>query len=214
MSKYNLKERLGRVKNSFMGVFLFKVGNVLVGGERGKQQDALSGALKTGDIAPNFELPDATGKLISLKSLLKTGPVVLVWYRGAWCPYCNIELRYYQKLLPEFAAFNTTLVAISPQQPDFSLSVQEKNDLEYPVLSDVDNVVGKEFGIVFPTGKIQGFLHNASKGLDKHNGNKDRELPLPVTYLIQPNGKISYHYIDLDYRNRAEPEEVLQVLRK
>lgn len=213
MADYNMEDRLSRVKKSTWGIIQNKVGNILVGGEKKRQDDALANSVKTGDMAPDFELPDASGKSVSLNSLLAKGPAVLIWYRGAWCPYCNIALRYYQKLLPEFEKHNATLVAISPQLPDHSLTVQEKNNLAFPVLSDVNNSVGKQYGIVFPLGSIQGFLHNATKGIDKHNGSKDRELPLPATYIVRQDGEIIYDFLDLDYRNRAEPEEVLKALQ-
>src|SRR5512143_1836674 len=107
------------------------------------------GALRIGQPAPSFVLPDATGRSVDSKSLLARGPLVISFYRGAWCPYCNLELRAWQQHLPELRALGATLVAISPQTPDASLSLAEKHALAFPVLSDLGNRVARQFGIVF-----------------------------------------------------------------
>jgi peroxiredoxin len=106
-------------------------------------------ALKRGRVAPDFMLPDPKGRLARLHSLLSQGPVVLVFYRGAWCPYCNLHLRGLQRALPRLKEFGAQVVAVSPQLPDNSLSTQEKYQLTFPVLSDVGNKVASRFGIVF-----------------------------------------------------------------
>ena len=106
-------------------------------------------ALREGDVAPDFALPDTHGHVLALKTLLDRGPVVISFYRGGWCPFCNIELRGLQRVLPEIVQVGASLVAISPQLPDNSLSTEEKNRLTFPVLSDVGNIVAKRFGIVF-----------------------------------------------------------------
>jgi thiol-disulfide isomerase/thioredoxin len=93
-------------------------------------------ALKAGDRAPDFTLPDATGKPVKLSERLKDGPVVLKFYRGGWCPYCNLELRAYQKALPELEAVGAQLIAVSPESPDNSLSTKEKNQLAFSVVTD------------------------------------------------------------------------------
>ncbi|MGB3189179.1 MAG: peroxiredoxin-like family protein [Limnoraphis sp.] len=102
-------------------------------------------ALKVGDQVPNFQLPNAVGETVEIKELFKSGATVITFYRGEWCPYCNLELRTLQKYLPEIEQFKATLVAISPQTPDHSLSTLEKNELTFEVLSDVGNQVAKKF---------------------------------------------------------------------
>ncbi len=107
-------------------------------------------ALGVGATAPDFTLPDVDGTSVRLSDLLGHGPVVVVFYRGAWCPYCYLQLRAYHRLLPQLKASGASLVAISPQLPDGSLSTQEKGSLEFPVLSDVGLVVAKAFGVAYP----------------------------------------------------------------
>jgi len=108
-----------------------------------------AGALKVGESGPDFILPDAHGEPVRLNSLLNDGPVVLIFYRGGWCPYCNLHLRGFQRRLPDIRLLGAQIVGISPQLPDNSLSTQEKNELSFPVLSDVGNKVARQFGIVF-----------------------------------------------------------------
>ncbi|GMT50343.1 MAG: hypothetical protein IEMM0008_1882 [bacterium] len=103
-----------------------------------KTSGILERAIKKGDKAPDFELNNATGKKVKLSDLLKKGSVVIVWYRGGWCPYCNIQLHALQKYLPEMKSLNATLVAITPHTPDNSISMIEKHKLQFEVLSDID----------------------------------------------------------------------------
>lgn len=168
-----------------------------------------------GDTAPNFLLPDATGKQVELQTLLREGPVVLTFYRGGWCPYCNIELQALQAALPEFSAHNATLVAVSPQTPDQSLSTAEKNELEFAVLSDVGNNAAKEYGLVFTLPEELRPIY-AEFGIDlpSYNGDSSFELPVPATYVIDRDGKVQYVFVNADYRQRAEPSEIVDSLKK
>ena len=165
------------------------------------------------DEAPNFELPDATGKQVVLEELLAVGPVVLTFYRGGWCPYCNLELRALQAALPEFRAHNATLAAVSPQTPDQSLSTAEKNELEFTVLSDVGNTVAAKFGLVFTLPEsLRPIYENFGIDLPAHNGDNSFELPVPATYVIDQNRRVRYSFVNADYRQRAEPSELLAAL--
>jgi peroxiredoxin len=172
-------------------------------------------ALRAGQPAPSFELPDATGRSVDSKSLLARGPLVINFYRGAWCPYCNLELRAWQRHLSELQALGATLVAISPQMPDASLSLAEKHALAYPVLSDPGNRVARRFGIVFALDAGLRGVHEAfGVDLAAINGDSSYELPVPATYLIDADGTIRGAWIDVDYRRRAEPALVLERLRE
>lgn len=175
--------------------------------------DILKKALKAGDVAPDFILPDATGRRISLYDTLKQSPVILVFYRGGWCPYCNLELRAYQRLLPEIRKSGAQLIAVSPQTPDASLSTQEKNALAYPVLSDTQNQAAKAFGILFDLPAYLSELY-ASFGNDLTTINEAGTwaLPLPATYVIAQDGTIIKSFIETDYRVRMEPKEALSAL--
>jgi len=171
-------------------------------------------ALQVGDKAPNFTLTNALGKKVTLADYLKKGKVVLTWYRGGWCPYCNLTLHQLQEELPNFKANGANLLALSPELPDNSISTAEKHNLAYEVLSDVGNKTAHEYGIVFKlTDEVAG-MYNQSFGLNEHNGDDSNELPLAATYVINENGIIVYAYLDADYRNRAEPSEITEFLKK
>lgn len=165
---------------------------------------------------PSFQLPDQTGNIISSDELLKKGPLVISFYRGGWCPYCNLELRSLQDHLEEFKENGATLVAISPEQPDGSLDVSEKNNLQFSVLSDDDNIVAKKFGIVFETPTETDSLYKELLNLDlaKRNSTDKPELPIPATYVVGQDGKITYAFVNADYTKRAEPSEIIKVLKK
>lgn len=169
-------------------------------------------ALNVGDTAPSFILSNALGGETSLDENLKNGPVVLVWYRGGWCPYCNINLHYLQEELPNFKAAGASLIAISPELPDQSITTAEKHELEFEVLSDVGNRVAKEYGVVFKLTDEVAEIYNNKFGLNEHNGDSSNELPLAATYIINTNGVIEYAFLDIDYRNRAEPSEITAFL--
>ncbi len=173
----------------------------------------MQSALKAGDQAPDFTLTDANGQPVTLADLLRDGPVVLTWYRGGWCPYCNLQLRAYQDILPDITALGARLVALSPELPDNSLSTVEKNKLAFTVLSDTGNAVAQRYGIAYtlPDSLIEAFKGRLD--LPTLNGNDSWELPLAVTYIITTEGTIHTAFIDADYRKRAEPAAILEALR-
>lgn len=170
-------------------------------------------AINTTDKAPDFTLTNATGETVTLSEQLKNGPVVLTWYRGGWCPYCNITLHYLQEQLPEFEKAGATLLALTPEVPDSSLSTAEKLQLEFEVLSDVGNKVAGEYGIVFDLTPEVATAYQNSFDLESFNGDDSYQLPLAATYVIDTDGVVRYAFIDADYRNRAEPKELLKVLQ-
>ena len=174
-----------------------------------------AGALKSGDTIPSFELTDALGEARSSDQFLKNGSLVISFYRGGWCPYCHLELRALQKVLPEIKANNAMLLAISPELPNHSLTTREKYELEFPVLSDPDNRVAKKFGLVFEPAKelIPLFKENFNWDLVAINGAEKVELPIPATYVVGREGVIQFAFVQSDYTQRAEPEKILEVLR-
>ena len=171
-------------------------------------------ALKIGDTAPDFTLPNAQGKSVNLKELLQKKAVLISFYRGAWCPYCNIELRTLQKVLPQIQEANIDLVAISPHTPDNSLTTQEKNELTFEVLSDANNQLARQFGLVhqLPADLRELYLSFAID-LQKSNGEDSFELPLPATYLIDREGKIIYAFVNEDYTQRVNLDELLAKIK-
>ena len=178
------------------------------------QSGIVDRSIAVGQAAPNFKLPNVTGHQIELQALLQQGPVVISFYRGQWCPYCNLELRALQQVLPEIQALGATLVAISPQTPDHSLSTVEKNELTFEVLSDVGNQVARDYGLVFQLPEqLRPIYQGFGIDLPAHNGDRTFELPIPATYVIGTHGLVIHGFVDPDYTQRLEPEEILNALQ-
>jgi peroxiredoxin len=170
-------------------------------------------ALQTGQTAPDFTLPDALGQHISLKHKLEQGKVVLTFYRGAWCPYCNMQLCALQNILPELRAKGAALLAISPQQPDQALSLIEKHALEFTVLSDAGNHVARQYGLVFTLPEnLVGLYQNMNIDLPSQNSTQGWELPLAATFVLAQDGKVRLAYLNADYTTRLEPSQILSAL--
>lgn len=171
-------------------------------------------ALRPGDTAPQLSLPDARGVSVRLADLWAQGPVVIVFYRGGWCPYCNLGLRAWQQALAQLDGVGARLVAISPQTPDNSLTTAEKNALAFPVLSDSALEAARGFGVVFDMpADLVALYREAGHDLAATNGNGQWALPVPATYVVGTDGRIVYAHVDADYRHRAEPADVLALLR-
>jgi peroxiredoxin len=171
-------------------------------------------ALKAGERAADFSLPDATGSMVSLGGLLKHGPVVVSFYRGGWCAYCNLELRALQAALPEIRSLGANLVAISPQQPNQSLSTREKNALAFPVLSDIDSNVARAFGIAFDVAEeLRPIYARCGHALPDKNGTDGWVLPIPATYVVDRTGLVALAFVDIDYHHRLEPADIVAALR-
>ncbi|MFV0350276.1 MAG: peroxiredoxin-like family protein [Halodesulfovibrio sp.] len=171
-------------------------------------------APKVGDTIKTFTLPNQNGEAKSLSSFLGNGPVVITFYRGGWCPYCNIELRAYQAALPEITAQGATLIAITPEQPDNSLSTAEKNALAFDVLSDINSDYAREIGIVFSVSdELRTVYSGFGIDLDKHNGQGRYDLPLAATFVIDTNGTVTWAFVNEDYTLRADPVDVVNALK-
>jgi peroxiredoxin len=170
-------------------------------------------APKVGDEAPDFALPDQRGDEIWLSALVRAGPVVLIFYRGEWCPYCNLQLRAFQANLAQLAQHRAQLVAISPQTPDHSLSMAEKNDLEFAVLSDVGAQVIDRYGLRYEMDDdTRALFESVGNDLDEHNGAGHWVLPAAAAFVIDRHGIVCYANVRGDWRERAEPADVLTVL--
>lgn len=178
-----------------------------------KATNMLEHAVKTGDQFPDFELPNAQGETVSLSEQLQKGKVVLTFYRGGWCPYCNLELKAFQEVLPQIKEKGATLIAITPETPDNSLSTKEKNQLDFEVLTSKNNELARSLNLVFKLPEALVDLYGKF-GIDllENQGNDANELPIAATYIIEQSGKISYHYLAEDYKLRADPELVLAAL--
>jgi peroxiredoxin len=176
---------------------------------------AFGNAVGVGDLIPDVSLPNVRGETVRLHDLLASGPVVLAFYRGGWCPYCNIQLRAYQAALPDMERLGARLVAISPQLPDGSLSTAETNALTFEVLSDLGNAAARKFGIVYALpDDLRALLVENNYGTPRFNGDDSWELPVPATYVIDPEGRVVLSHLDVDYRRRLEPDAILSSLAR
>lgn len=179
-----------------------------------KEASLSSNAISKGQTLPAFTLPDVNGNPIALESF-DTDFLVISFYRGGWCPFCNIELKALQEILPQLKALNTGLVAITPETPDNSLTTTEKNELSFSVLSDIGNTYAKSLGLVFQMPEdLRAVYHGFNLNVDQHNGNKDYELPMPATYIIDKNKTIIHSFIPEDYTERLDPETILDSIKK
>lgn len=178
--------------------------------------DISSSALKEGDKVEDFVLGDALGKEVSLYKELETNDFVVInFYRGEWCPYCNLELKAFHNINPKLKNLNTSLMAISPQTPDSSLSTKEKNDLAFHVLSDIGNKVAHDFGLTYTLpDDIYELLKQMGTDLESYNGDTTHSLPIPATYIINKNKEVIYSYAQEDYRKREEPQTILDIIQK
>jgi len=170
-------------------------------------------AKKVGDKAPVFALKDPEGNIVSSSELLKRGPLVVSFYRGVWCPYCNMELQALEAAKPEFEKRGASLVAISPQTPPNSRKSVRQNGLSFPILSDTQGDVGAAFGLRF---QLPDYLIELYKGLKNDlptfNDDPSWTLPMPARYVIDRDGTILYAEVNPDYTRRPEPEELLPAL--
>lgn len=172
-------------------------------------------SIRKGDQAPDFRLKDAGNKEVQLTRLLQKGPVVLSFYRGGWCPYCNLELRALQLALPEIRMSGAELITVTPESSDNSISTIEKNELTFQVLTDPDNLTGKSYGLVF---EFPAYLIETYKTFDvdlsSHNNSDRHELPVPATYVIRRDSTVEYAYINEDYTKRADIDEIIECLKR
>ncbi len=169
-----------------------------------------------GSIFPDGDLLDVDGNPTTLTGERAARPAVVVFYRGDWCPYCNLTLRtYQQQLLPVLSEREIALIAISPQKPDGSLSIQEKNDLTFTVLSDPGNQIASQLGILNPERSEAVRNAAASYGLDVAGGNADGTdaLPMPTTAIVDANGTLRWIDVHPNYTTRSEPETILAAIK-
>ncbi|MFF7981773.1 peroxiredoxin-like family protein [Streptomyces sp. NPDC007901] len=170
-------------------------------------------ARTVGEPAPRFTLPSATGVTVALDDLLAEGPVVLTFYRGAWCPYCNLALRALQHHHADITARGARLVAVSPQIPDESLTLTEKHGLAFDVLSDLGSDTAKQYGLAFDLpDDLAAAYDKLGFDLQRVNDGHPRTLPVPATYVIDREGVIRWAFVDTDYTARAEPADIISAL--
>lgn len=172
-------------------------------------------ALKVGDRAPTFELPDADGKPVSSRSLLEQGPLVLTFYRGVWCPYCNLDLQALEAASGELRELGANLLAISQQTAANSRRAQRDNKLSFPIVSDQGGETANAFGLRWVLPEYLRELYRSFKvELPEINGEPSWTLPMPARYVIAQDGVIAYAEVNPDYTRRPDPSELLPSLKQ
>jgi peroxiredoxin len=168
-------------------------------------------ALKVGDKAPDFMAKDHAGNMVSLKKMTEKGKVVVMFYRGAWCPYCNKYMSQIEQALPDFSAKNATVIAITPETDESINKAIDKTKATFSVIYDKDRSIMKNWKVAYSMSddmktKYKGY------GLDLEKQQGDWMLPVPATYIVGKDGKIEFVHFDENYQKRAEISEILKVL--
>ena len=172
-------------------------------------------ALKAGDVAPEFTLPDADGNPVSSNELLARGPLVLTFYRGVWCPYCNFDLSALEEARAEIEARGASLVAISEQTAPNSRKSQRQNGLGFPILGDHAGEIAAQFGVRWTLPDYLREVQTAlGADLTKFNGEDSWTLPMPARYVIAQDGAIAYAEVNADYTRRPEPSDIFPILEQ
>lgn len=212
----SLEERIAAFRSKFLSQVPEEIRLLMRGAEtRLEESGAALRAIKAGDRAPGFNLPNAHGETVSSRELLARGPVVLSFYRGDWCPYCNLELKALQERVAEIEALGARLVAVSPQTPDATIDTVTRNKLTFEVLSDTGNTVAKSFGLDFELAEeLRPIYKNWGADLEKLNGDPPFSLPMAATYVIGSDGTIIESFVDTDYTERMEPQAIIDALKR
>lgn len=167
-------------------------------------------SIKVGEKFPDFSMPDATNTLVHLKDLLKHGKVIIAFFRGSWCPYCNLELKALQNSLNQITERKATLLAVTPQAPDYNKKLKSSHQLGFKLLTDKDNVLAKQLGISF---ELHDYIIPAYDSLgiklSDYNGNERNELPVPAVFVVDTNHTIVYKFVDPNYMNRIDIQELI-----
>ena len=175
---------------------------------------AAEGALKVGDRVPEFMLPNAEGRLISSSEVIGDRPAVLSFYRGVWCPYCSAELNALADVSLRLREAGANVVAITPEVGGVALKTKKERQLDFEILCDVDNGLAMDFGLMFriPDDIQPGYLKFNVK-LPLIYGNDSWMLPIPATYVVSRDGTIAHAYVNPEYRERYDPDNLLAVLK-
>lgn len=210
-----MREELAQAKASFIARVPEEAQNAILGHVEKQLQSGQLFGLQEGERAPDFTLHNPAGDAITLYEELTTGPVVLIVYRGGWCPYCNIQLRAFEQRLSDFRKHGAQLIAVSPQSPDHTLTQSESEQLSFHVLSDSDGQVAASYRLLY---ELPDVLQHTFKTLLKRdlaafNATDRWILPVPATYLIDQNGIIRFAAVNPDFMQRTDPQEVINHLQ-
>jgi peroxiredoxin len=174
----------------------------------------LQNVLKEGDTFPDFNLPNAEGKLVSLADLLDQGPAIISFFRGEWCPWCRLMLTALAASLPEIEAVGASLLALTPETAGYPLKMKELSNARFEVLSDVDCGVGLAAGIIFRVPKpYRARIEAAGINFAQRHGNDAWFLPAPASFIVDRDGRIAWRFLDADFTHRAEPADIIHAVR-
>ena len=180
----------------------------------GLRDSGTTPGIAVGEPAPDFTAPDADGRPVRLRDRLDRGPVVLTFYRGAWCPFCSTELRALQEVLSDLAEAGATLVAVSPQAPDTSAGLVDQLALGFTVCSDLDQSIAEAYLLKFVlTDELRELYEQFDMALTNENADGSWSLPVPATFVIDRDGVVRSRHVDPDYRTRMEPADVVAAVR-
>jgi peroxiredoxin len=210
------QERLAKLKETIESGLSQEAIDIMHNATKTLQETGIEDTiLKVGEKAPEFALPDQNGKLVSSKDLLKKGPIIITFYRGVWCPYCNLDLSNLKRYMKDFSANNATLVSISPQIAKYNAQIIERQRLPFDLLSDEGNKVAEKFGLRWEMVNPLKSLYNDQFRISLPNYNEEDSwtLPMPARYLIDTNGIIQYAEAKADYTNRPNPDELTEMLK-
>jgi peroxiredoxin len=179
-----------------------------------RKTNIASHALKVGDSAPDFLLPDAHGRLVSSEQLRRDGPLVVSFYRGGWCPFCNAELRALQAAKSEFDRLKANLVVLSPETRDLPRQLKHQLNLDLTMLADVDHGVAISYGVLFRVPE-ETKAHYSGQGYDfgRRHGSSEWMLPIPATFVIDRDGVVRSSFVEPDFTIRQEPSDILGNVR-
>jgi len=208
-----LDEQLTALSTSF--TLPEEIRSTLQGANRDLERSGAAPGIAVGERAPDFTLPYASGNPVSLRDRLAAGPVVLSFYRGDWCPYCNIELRAQQSRLPEMRELGASLIAISPQAPDRAAALTEREGLGFDVLSDLDQTTIRAYRVHFtlPPAVKDVYTNLLKNDLTKQNADGSWDLPVPATFVLDRDATVRASHVSADYSTRMEPDDILDALR-
>ena len=169
---------------------------------------------RAGERMPPFHLPDEKGNLVSLDSLLATGPAVISFNRGHWCPYCKLDLRSLAAIYGQIERLSARAVSIMPDSAGFTSGYAKENDLPFPVLSDIDLGYSLLLGLIFWVGdEISRLYQNVGIELEKYHGHSGHFLPIAAKFIVGQDGLVKARQIDVEFRRRMEPEEIIALLQ-
>ncbi|MBD3919142.1 AhpC/TSA family protein [Paenibacillus sp. PR3] len=211
-----MREELEQAKASFIARVPEEAQNAILGHIKEQLQSGQLFGLQEGERAPDFTLSNPIGDTVTLYEELVRGPVVLIFYRGSWCPYCNIQLRAFEQRMSDIRQLGTQLIAISPQSPDHTLTQREKEQLSFHVLSDSDGQVAASYRLLFELPDVlqHTFTTILKRDLTVFNATDRWILPVPATYVIDQDGIIRYASINPDFMQRTEPQQVIEQLQR